>query len=72
LKEKYGLGPHMVCRAEPVPKGYVVVGYNSSAKCGENSALVIRKPRQRKGSTMAALKLLILMGRLVGLEPTTS
>ena len=32
------------CKGQPIPKGFVIVGYESSAKCGENSELIIKKP----------------------------
>src|SRR6266404_7565781 len=32
------------CKGQPIPKGLVIVGYKSSAKCGENSELVVKKP----------------------------
>lgn len=32
------------CKGESVPSGFVVVGYKSSTKCGENSELIVKKP----------------------------
>lgn len=32
------------CKGQSIPKGFVIVGYKSSAKCGENSELIIKKP----------------------------
>jgi hypothetical protein len=37
---------HIICNGESIPKGYVVVGYRSSAKCAENPELVIKKPAE--------------------------
>lgn len=34
----------ILCQGDPIPKGYVVVGYKSSAKCGEKSQVIIKKP----------------------------
>lgn len=36
--------PQILCEGDPIPKGYVIVGYKSSAKCGDNSQVVIKKP----------------------------
>lgn len=36
--------PTSLCKSDSIPKGFVVVGYKSSAKCGENSELIIKKP----------------------------
>jgi hypothetical protein len=33
-----------LCKGMSVPNGFVVVGYKSSANCGENSELIIKKP----------------------------
>lgn len=38
-------GPHITCKGQPVPKGFVV-GYKVSAKCGESAELVIKKPAE--------------------------
>jgi len=35
--------PQILCKGKSVPTGYVIVGYRSSAKCGENPELVIKK-----------------------------
>lgn len=32
------------CKGQPIPKGFVIVGYKSSARCGENSELIVKKP----------------------------
>jgi hypothetical protein len=32
------------CKGQPIPKGFVIIGYKSSAKCGENSELIVKKP----------------------------
>jgi hypothetical protein len=32
------------CKGQLIPKGFVIVGYKSSAKCGENSELIVKKP----------------------------
>jgi len=34
----------ILCKGDPIPKGYVVVGYRSSARCGDKSQVVVRKP----------------------------
>jgi len=36
--------PQIHCEGDPIPKGYVIVGYKSSAKCGDNSQVIIKKP----------------------------
>jgi hypothetical protein len=36
--------PGITCKGQPVAKGLVIVGYKSSAKCGQNSELIIKKP----------------------------
>ena len=36
--------PQILCDGDAIPKGYVIVGYKSSIKCGDKSQLVIRKP----------------------------
>lgn len=36
--------PRILCEGDPIPKGYVIVGYKSSAKCGDHSQVVIKKP----------------------------
>lgn len=36
--------PRVICQGEKVPAGFVVVGYNVSAKCGSNSELVVKRP----------------------------
>jgi hypothetical protein len=36
--------PQILCEGDPIPKGYVIVAYKSSAKCGDNSQVVIKKP----------------------------
>ena len=36
--------PRVICQGEKVPAGFVVVGYNVSAKCGSNSELVLKQP----------------------------
>jgi hypothetical protein len=36
--------PQILCEGDPIPKGYVIVGYKSSAKCGDNSQVIIKKP----------------------------
>jgi len=36
--------PRVICKGQPVPKGFVVVGYKDSAKCSGDSELVIKKP----------------------------
>ena len=36
--------PQILCEGDPIPKGYVIVGYKSSAKCGDKSQVVIKKP----------------------------
>ncbi len=38
--------PQILCKGKSVPTGYVIVGYRSSAKCGENPELVIKKPAE--------------------------
>ncbi len=38
--------PRIVCQGQSVPKGFVIAGYRSSAQCGENSELVIKKPTE--------------------------
>jgi hypothetical protein len=32
------------CKGQAIPKGLVIVGYKSSAKCGDNSGLILKKP----------------------------
>ena len=32
------------CKGQPITRGFVIVGYRSSAKCGENSELIVKKP----------------------------
>jgi hypothetical protein len=32
------------CKGQLIPKGLVIVGYKSSAKCGENSEIIVKKP----------------------------
>lgn len=34
----------ILCEGDAIPKGYVIVGYKSSAKCGDRSQVVIKKP----------------------------
>lgn len=34
----------ILCEGDPIPKGYVIVGYKPSAKCGDNFQVVIKKP----------------------------
>ena len=41
---KQGIPPSITCKGQPVPKGFVVVGYKVSNKCGENPELVIKRP----------------------------
>ncbi|HEX6729814.1 MAG TPA: DUF3465 domain-containing protein [Pyrinomonadaceae bacterium] len=36
--------PQIVCEGEPIPKGYVIVGYKSSAKCGDKPKVITKKP----------------------------
>ena len=36
--------PQILCEGDPIPKGYVIAGYKPSAKCGDNSQIVIKKP----------------------------
>ncbi|MDX6501368.1 MAG: hypothetical protein QOG23_4628 [Blastocatellia bacterium] len=38
--------PRIICKGQTVPKGFVVVGYKSSVKCGSDSELVIKKPAE--------------------------
>ena len=38
--------PRIICKWQPVPKGFVVVAYKVSARCGENPQLVIKKPAE--------------------------
>jgi hypothetical protein len=38
--------PQILCKGKSVPTGYVIVGYRSSAKCGENPELVTKKPAE--------------------------
>src|SRR5260370_28258082 len=38
--------PQIFCKGKSVPTGYVIVGYRSSAMCGENPELVIKKPAE--------------------------
>jgi len=38
--------PQILCKGKSVPTGYVILGYRSSAKCGENPELVIKKPAE--------------------------
>lgn len=38
--------PRITCKGQPVPKGFVVVGYKISAKCGETPELVIKRPAE--------------------------
>jgi hypothetical protein len=38
------LPPRTVCKGQPVPRGFVIIGNKVSEKCGENSELVIKKP----------------------------
>ena len=34
----------ILCQGDAIPKGYVIVGYKPSPKCGDRSQLVIKKP----------------------------
>ena len=34
----------ILCQGDPIPKGYVIVGYKSSAKCGDKSQVIIKQP----------------------------
>jgi hypothetical protein len=44
---KQGIGaPRISCKGQPIPKGFVVVGYKVSTKCGENPELVIKRPAE--------------------------
>ncbi len=36
--------PQILCQGDPIPKGQVIVGYKSSAKCGDKSQVIIKKP----------------------------
>jgi hypothetical protein len=36
--------PQILCAGDAIPRGSVIVGYKSSAKCGDKSQLIIRKP----------------------------
>jgi hypothetical protein len=36
--------PQILCEGDPIPNGYVIVGHNSSAKCGDKFQVVIKKP----------------------------
>ncbi|HEV8431462.1 MAG TPA: DUF3465 domain-containing protein [Pyrinomonadaceae bacterium] len=36
--------PQILCEGDAIPKGYVLVGYKSSLKCGDKSQVVIKKP----------------------------
>jgi hypothetical protein len=38
--------PRIICKGQPVPKGFVVVGYKASPKCGANPELVTKKPAE--------------------------
>lgn len=36
--------PRTFCKGQPVPKGFVVIGYKSSVKCAGEPELAIKKP----------------------------
>ena len=36
--------PQILCQGDPIPKGYVIVGHKSSAKCGDKFEVVIKNP----------------------------
>lgn len=38
--------PPIVCEGDPIPRGYVIVGYKSSTRCGAKSEVVIKKPEE--------------------------
>ena len=36
--------PKILCDGDSIPKGFVIVGFQSSVKCGDKSQVIIRKP----------------------------
>lgn len=38
--------PSVLCEGDPIPSGYVIVGYKSSTRCGAKSEVVIKKPEE--------------------------
>jgi Protein of unknown function (DUF3465) len=36
--------PQVLCQGDPIPKGHVIVAYKASAKCGDKSQVITRKP----------------------------
>jgi hypothetical protein len=38
--------PSVLCEGDPIPRGYVIVGYKSSTRCGAKSEVVIKKPEE--------------------------
>ena len=38
--------PSILCEGDPIPRGYVIVGYKSSTRCGVKSEVVIKKPEE--------------------------
>jgi hypothetical protein len=40
------IGPSILCEGDSIPRGYVIVGYKSSTRCGAKSEVVIKKPEE--------------------------
>src|SRR5690349_15473777 len=40
------IGPSILCEGDAIPRGYVIVGFNSSTRCGAKSEVVIKKPEE--------------------------
>ena len=38
--------PSILCDGDPIPRGFVIVGYKSSTRCGTKSEVVIKKPEE--------------------------
>lgn len=37
-------GAKILCEGDAIPKGFVIVGFKSSVKCGDKSQVIVRKP----------------------------
>jgi hypothetical protein len=38
--------PSILCEGDPIPRGYVIVGYESSSRCGAKSEVLIKRPEE--------------------------
>ncbi len=46
LARKAATTPAILCEGDPIPRGYVIVGYKSSTRCAGKSEVVIKKPEE--------------------------